>query len=452
MGEVRRLRRECERLSAAVSAGSGAAVREAVRGPQDEWGLVVEAAVLGNSDEDIVRLLVRAGGRAVSHQTVHAILAEAGARARKVFEAYFAGKGRVGAADEIFLGRAPLLLVVEPLSLLISGLRLASGRGAEDWEPLLAAMEELERCASDDGWGVTKAAEAAGLSRQADMFHGLYDARAWLGRFEKTAEARLAAEEKAWGAVRAAASVGQGRKHAEAVARQRHAVARRAANRGVAEWCRLSDLVKKVQGAFDYTTPEGTLNTAERASGMVAEVLAALEGTEDGRRLAKTLRRLERPAVFAFLRVLEEGLGGLRLEQVGPDRRQRLARLVAETVAWRRRDKDPVALLEAASTGSLADEVELAVVRVVDLAIRSSSAVECVNSRIRLVQVARKRLSEDFVYLLAVYHNMRKFGRGSVREGKTAARLAGIQLPTEDWITLLHLAIAEPAQASAEAA
>jgi hypothetical protein len=236
------------------------------------------------------------------------------------------------------------------------------------------------------------------------------------------------------------------------VARQRYALARRAADRGVAAWCRLSDLVRKVQGAFDYTTPEGTLNTAERASGIVAEVLAALEGTEDGRRLAKTLRRLERPAVFAFLMVLEEGLGGLRLEQVGPDRPQRLARLVAETVAWRRRDKDPVAVLEAASTGSLADEVELAVVRVVDFAIRSSSAVECVNSRIRLVQVARKRLSEDFVYLLAVYHNLKPFGRGSVRQGHSPAELADIDLPTRDWIELLDLTAHAPAPAEQQAA
>ena len=68
------------------------------------------------------------------------------------------------------------------------------------------------------------------------------------------------------------------------------------------------------------------------------------------------------------------------------------------------------------------------------------------NSRVRLVQVARKRLSEDFVYLLAVYHNMRTFGRGSAREGKTAAQLAGIELPTPDWIALLDLIASEPPQ------
>ncbi len=61
----------------------------------------------------------------------------------------------------------------------------------------------------------------------------------------------------------------------------------------------------------------------------------------------------------------------------------------------------------------------------------------------RLVQVGRKRLGEDFVYLLALHHNMRRFGRGSAREGRTAAELAGISLPTSEWIELLDLAVAD---------
>ena len=96
----------------------------------------------------------------------------------------------------------------------------------------------------------------------------------------------------------------------------------------------------------------------------------------------------------------------------------------------------------------MAVEVELAVIEAVDRAVRSSSAVECVNSRVRLVQVARKRLGEDFLYLLAVYHNLHTFGRGSVREGRTPAELAGLELPTTDWIELLDLAASEAAGSS----
>jgi len=44
----------------------------------------------------------------------------------------------------------------------------------------------------------------------------------------------------------------------------------------------------------------------------------------------------------------------------------------------------------------------------------------------------------------------RAFGRGSTRKGKTAAELAGIRLPTTDWIELLDLTAKPPAQASAK--
>jgi hypothetical protein len=168
-----------------------------------------------------------------------------------------------------------------------------------------------------------------------------------------------------------------------------------------------------------------------------------LRQTRDGERLAKKLRVLDRPWAFAYLDVVEQGLRDQKLEQVGPDRSVRLGRWMADTLAWRRTDKTPVEWLAKASNGSLADKVELTVLLAFDDGIRSSSYVECVNSRVRLVQVARKRMSEDFICLLAVHHNMKAFGRGSVREGWTPAALAEIQLPTDDWLELLRMTATE---------
>jgi hypothetical protein len=448
--ELRRLRSECERLSVAAAGRANEVATRTTMSRERERALILEAAVSGTSDEDIVRLLARGLGRSLSHETVNAVIAEAGRRARAVFERYFAGAGRVGAADEIFLGRSPLLLVVEPLSLLISGLRLAEHCGAEDWGPVFARMEDLERCACDGGRGVNRAARDAGLDLQADLFHGLRDAEAWLGRFERTCEKRLAAEREALGKLEAARH--QPGKYQTNGPTRRYQRACAQAERVLAEWCRLSDLFAQARRAFDLVAPEGRLNTASAAQAALAAALAAMELTEEGRALAATLRQVQDPRFFAHLDALAGSLRALSLEQVGPEREARLARLVAETVAWRRRDKDPVALLRQAATESLADEVELAVIEAVDRAVRSSSAVECVNSRVRLVQVARKRLGEDFLYLLAVYHNLHEFGRGSVREGRTPAELAGIKLPTSDWIGLLDLTANEPPAASGSAA
>ena len=63
-----------------------------------------------------------------------------------------------------------------------------------------------------------------------------------------------------------------------------------------------------------------------------------------------------------------------------------LGREVARTLAWRRKDKTAASVLRRASTDSVADAVELAILEAVDHAVRSSSSVECVNSRVRLAQ------------------------------------------------------------------
>jgi len=436
--ELRRLETERARLSAALAKARGACAARTTLSRAEERAFIAEAAVSGNSDEEIARLLARAGGRRLSHETVRVTIAEAARRARAVFEEHFAGVGTVGAADEIFLGRAPLLLMVEPASLLLTGLRLADARGAADWEPVFAAMAALERCACDGGRGVNRAAHDARVDVQADFFHGLRKAQTWLARFERTCEKRLTAQADALATLETARRA-RG-KYRTSRATHRHHRACAEAERAVAEWCRLRDLFDEVHRVFDLVTPDGALNRAEDAQATLATALAAMEQTEEGRALAATLRPLERRPFFAHLDALAKRLGPLRLEQVGPAPAARLARLVADTVAWRRRDKAPAALLQAASTGSLADETELAVLDAVDHAVRSSSSVECVNSRVRLVQVARKRLGEDFLYLLAVYHNVHPFGRGSVRAGHSPAELACIELPTTDWVELLDLA------------
>ncbi len=435
LGELRRLRAQCRRLSADRAAP--AVPGRAEPGRAEERAFIVEAAVSGNSDEEIARLLARAGGRRLSHETVRATIAEAAQRARAVFEEHFAGVGTLGAADEIFLGRRPLLLRVEPLSLLLTGLRLAEARGAEDWEPVFAAMAALERCACDGGRGVNRAAQDARVDVQADFFHGLRKAQTWLARFERTCEKRLTAQREALATLEKARHA-HGKYRTNRATRRYHRACGEA-ERAVAEWCRLRDLFDEVHRAFDLVTPDGALHTAEDAQATLATALAAMEQTEEGRALAATLRPLERRPFFAHLDALAKRLGALRLEQVGPARAARLARLVGDTVAWRHRDKTPAALLHAASTGNLADETELVILDAVDHALRSSSSVECVNSRVRLVQVARKRLGEDFLYLLAVYPNMHPFGRGSLRQGHSPAELAGLELPTTDWTELLDV-------------
>jgi hypothetical protein len=449
-GELRRLGRERAVLAEVLARLHGCGPVPSVREPRGERAFVLQAAVLGTSNTEIAELLKRAGGRVLSHQTIAEIIAEGAAVARAAFERYFANRVRVGAADEIFLGHQALMLVVGSQSLVITGLRLAAGCGAEDWEPVFAALRKLQFCVSDAGGGVVGGAKKAGVRHGSDLFHGVREAEDRLARIEKSCGRELDAELEARQALEEALRTPS--KCLQADAKRAYARARKAADAAVGEWDRLTDLVGEVRRAFDYTTPEGKLNTAERARAIVEKAIAAMEQTKEGQHLAKKVRYLLRHPMFEYLTVLGESLSGFRLEQVGPHREARLVRLVADTLHWRARDKDPVEALRVLSNGTQADLVEMAVVEAVDCAVRSSSAVECVNSRVRLVQVARKRMSEEFIYLLAVYHNMRTFGRGSLRQGKTAAELAGTVLPTQDWLELLELTALTHRYAGARAA
>ena len=413
-----------------------------------ERRFILFMAVLGNSDAEIATLLEAVGGRGLSHETIRGIINKAAELARAAFAQYFRGVGTVAAVDEIFLGKKPLLLAVEPTSLLISALRLAETRSAEEWRPVFEALGDLEGCLADGGRSIGKAAAEAGVPLQRDMWHLLRSPRGvvdgmW-GHCEQLLEAETAARQ-AYEAVRHRET-----KKVTNAALQRYCCARRALDEALAECVRLHDLLKRVEQAFDYTTPDGKPNTARRADGMVADVFKALEEpgpgkpsgpTPEAKRLAKKLRTVVRARPFGYLDALNAGLSAVCLDEVGAARDKALGRLVIETLAWRDVHKKRLVAqeLEAASEGTVADEAEVGVLKAVDAARRSSSYVECVNARIRTVQVARKRVSEDFVYLLAVYHNMKPFGRGSVREGRTPAQLAGIALPTEDWIELLDL-------------
>lgn len=427
--ELARLRGELEAVRREAS-GRGAMSR------RQELRFVLHAAVVGTSDTETALLLKEAGGRGLSHTAIGALVAWASVVASVAYEQYFEGFGRTAAADEIYLGGKPLLLMGEPLSLLVTGARLSVARGGKDWVPVFERMRDLAACGADGGPGIHAAAKEEGVPVHGDMFHLLGPGRLRLAGLARRCEGKEAAAERAAAKLAKARFRGDLRSTRSALTRGRHAGD--AGGRLLEAYCELHDLFTEIEGTFDYSQPDGRLQSAAEARATVSRVLDAMEKTPEGRLLARDLAPLRQPGAMRFHEVLGEQLRPLGIEQVGPDREARLARLVADTLAWRRRNKCAVSDLEAASNGSLADAVEIAVVRAVDLALRSSSAVECINSRVRLVQVARKRLSGDFVCLLAVYHNMRPFGRGSVREGHTAAELAGVRLPTTDWIELLE--------------
>jgi hypothetical protein len=78
--------------------------------------------------------------------------------------------------------------------------------------------------------------------------------------------------------------------------------------------------------------------------------------------------------------------------------------------------------------------------------VRASSAVECVNSVLRMQQARHRGLGQEMLDLKRLYWNSRAFRAGK-RKGKCPYQLLGVQLPTYSFWELLQL---DPAQLEQE--
>ncbi len=70
--------------------------------------------------------------------------------------------------------------------------------------------------------------------------------------------------------------------------------------------------------------------------------------------------------------------------------------------------------------------------------VRARSAVECLNSVVRMPQARHRHVSQEMLDLKRLYWNCRAFRHGK-RTGHCPYALLGLQLPTYDWWTLLHM-------------
>jgi len=87
--ELRRLRRGRDRLAAILAGLAGERVTARRLNRDCERAFVLQAAVLGTTDEEIAVLLERAGGRRLSHETIRTMIAAASALAHEVFRRHF---------------------------------------------------------------------------------------------------------------------------------------------------------------------------------------------------------------------------------------------------------------------------------------------------------------------------------------------------------------------------
>jgi hypothetical protein len=268
------------------------------------------------------------------------------------------------------------------------------------------------------------------LGHGLDVFHTAMEAHRVLARHWRRAEAAWEKAERADAEVAVAKRQGidaRGPAHAAGAAWRRATAALEEAERLESAWGRAA-------GALEVFDADGRLNDRIRAEAEIAAALKDLAGPE----WSKVRHFLTDPRGLAFLDRMHRRLGAA---EPRPDWR--------EAMAWRwwlRHGQvgpsGPLTeLLRGVARGRELDAEERAsyarVAAVLGDTVRASSAVECMNSVLRMQQSRHRRMTQPMLDLKRLYWNCRPF-RSGPRKDACPYRALGLELPTYDFWELLH--------------
>jgi hypothetical protein len=319
--------------------------------------------------------------------------------------------------------------------------RNTADRKAATWKQELEPFDRLEFAISDAAKGIAKAvADIAGARRDdpgapalehgLDVFHTAMEANRILARHWRRAEA---AWEKA-----EAADIEVARSRRQGIdARAVSQTARAAWRPAIAlfeQFERLEAAWNRVHAALDLFAPDGRLNDRGRAQAEITAVLGELTGPD----WSKVRNFLNDPRSLAFLDRMHRRLG---TAEPRPEWR--------EAMAWRwwlRHGRPPSSaswtrLIRAVGRDRVLDEAERVsydrVAAVLKDTFRASSAVECMNSVLRMQQSRHKRMTQPMLDLKRLYWNSHVLGSGP-RKNACPYQHLGLPLTSFDFWELLQ--------------
>ncbi len=357
--------------------------------------------------------------------------------------------------DEIFFRRQPVLMGVEPHSLTWVLGRRAEDRSGPTWAQALRPWDRVEDVAADGGSGIELGLELAAarrqeeaaksgqpalpLRKQPDLFHLRQDA-------QKALRGEWAHAERFW-------------KAAEAIDRERARLDRRGEDKrhchggsAAKAWAQAVQAFEEAErkeqawgravAALAVFRPDGRLNDRSWAAAAVAAAAAVLTGP----RWAKVCRQLRDPRLLSFLDGMQEELAAAEPDA---ERREALAALWRWQQA-RRRQRGAERRSAAAVVRSQVESVLVQrlgegwqasyrrVARVLRRVVRASSAVECLNSAVRMHQARHRNVSQALLDLQRLFWNNRRFREGQ-RKDRCPYEHLGLKLPTYDPWELLQM-------------
>jgi len=397
-----------------------------------------------NQIEDLFALLFRhallaPAARGPGRSTIARWVRHAACRAGKilaVLDALTRPLALLLALDEIFFHGRPVLTAVEPHSFALLLCQRGPDRTAATWLAALRPFGALEYAVSDQGSGLQAALAAWRRERQAggqkplvgglDLFHIEQEAQKVLSGVWRKVEARW---EKAEAADR---RVARARDPRGPLATAR--AAWRQAESNFAWHSQWEQSWRRARQAFELFRPDGRLNDRAWARQEIEAACRAMTAYQwrkvvamvrDERALSFLDRMHEQLAAAVPEEELRDALVELwRLSHAGTRTAQGVTQAAVQQVICARLDGGWLAKYEG-------------VKKVLGSVVRASSAVECVNSVLRMQQARHRNVSQEMLDLKRLYWNTRPFRCGKRRD-RCPYQLLGAKLPTFDFWKLLR--------------
>jgi hypothetical protein len=417
---------------------------------------VVTAAALGLSDRQIVTLLaLLQGACAPSRATVGRWVlrwARQAGRLLQTLDGLCQSLVATLCLDEIFCRRQPVLVGVEPHSLVCVLAHRTADRSGVTWASVLRPWTRLRQVVCDAGSGLRKGLElyqqqrATGessppLAACLDLFHTCQEAQRVLRQVWQAAEGvwqQWDAKQRVFNRLRWRGVHCQSLEYRRAARQAEKACSK--AKRVLAQAESQEQAWQDARAAFELVRPDGSLNDRTAATTAIAAARAGLTGS----RWAKVRGFLQDRRSLTFLDGLQQAAAAaeprgkvraalVRLWQLRQRRRQATdaARAAALAVAVQ---------VQQRVCQQLAPDWSQAYPRVAEVlrrTVRASSVVECMNSVWRMHQARHRGLSQALLDLKRLWWNSRAFAEGK-RKGHCPYRRLGLQLPTYDPWELLH--------------
>jgi len=351
-------------------------------------------------------------------------------------------------ADEIFIGKQPILITLEPISSVILSIELAKDRTEESWEEHLSKIDEkmeITSMVTDEGKGLRSATNKRGIAWQPDTYHAIaHRLGKWVSKLEARAYKRIEIEYERKRVIKSA-------KTQKVINQRRYKYSK--AKKKTLEAIELYEnfiylylhIIKELQ-PFHSNGKLRDKKQAKENMKIALELMTTLKNEPINKEIEKIERILpkllnyfnEAKKVIRRCKELgfnDESITNLTLAWqwnkalIKAKKKERIKRAKAEYLFYMTYAKDTLQ--------DKFEDVRKAIFRELDHIIQASSMVENINSILRpYLNNAKNQISQKFLNLFMFYHNHRRYKDGK-RKGKTPMEILTGKKQDKKWVELL---------------